>query len=301
MPRGVLPFLLLLFLLPGAVAGAPLRLVGVDGAAITLAAPAQRIVALAPHFTDTLLALGARAQLAGVIDDREQRGGDMRRPDGLALVGDAAGLNYEVVLALRPDLVVAWRSGTPRAWIERLRQLGLKVLVLEAATLDGVAAEVLLLGQVSGHPEAAARQAAALRARLARLRAQGQGAPRVRYFYQAWHQPLYTLHAGHLLSQALALCGADNIVPAGPVAAPVVSPEFVLQANPDVLVVAAGELAASRAWWGRFPALAAVRNQRFLGVDDRRLTRPGAGMLSAVEPACSQISIWRQQRAANSR
>ncbi|MES2917579.1 MAG: helical backbone metal receptor [Pseudomonadota bacterium] len=300
MPHGILSFLLLLCLAAPA-AGAPLRLSGADGATVTLSVPAQRIVSLAPHLTDTLLALGARAQLAGVIDDREQRTGGARRSDGLALVGDAAGLNYEVVLGLRPDLILAWGSGTPRAWIERLRQLGLPVLVLEAPTLEELAGEVQMLGQATGRQTAAAGQVASLRAQLARLRALGQGVPRLRFFYQAWRQPMYSIHAGHLLSQVLALCGADNIIPAGPVAAPLVSPEFVLKANPDVLVVAAGDLAASHAWWGRFPSLAAVRDQHLLGVDDRRLTRPGPGMLSAAEPACSQISTWRKQRPANSR
>lgn len=299
--RGALSSFLLLFFLPGLVAGSPLRLAGADGVAVMLHGPAQRIVSLAPHFTDTLLALGARGQVVGVIDDREQRIGTAHRPDGLALVGDAAGLNYEVVLALRPDLVLAWGSGTPRAWIERLRHLGQPVLVLEAATLEGLIAETGVLGQLTGRQAAATGQVASLHAQLARLQALGQGGARLRYFYQAWRQPLYSLHAGHLLSQALALCGADNIIPAGVVAAPVVSPEFVLRANPDVVVVAAGDLAASRLWWGRFPGLAVVRGQRFLGVDDRRLTRPGAGMLSAAESACRQFSIWRQQRAANSR
>lgn len=300
MPRVLPLFLLLSLLCPGVAPAAGLRLEGSDGVAVTLPAPARRIVALAPHFTDSLLALGARDRIAGVIDDRERRGGGSRA-DGLAVVGDAAGLNYEVVLALRPDLVLAWGGGTPRAWIERLRALGLPVLVLEARRLEDIASEIRLLGRVAAAETAARREELAVRDRLGRLRALGDTGPRLRYFYQAWRQPLYTLQGGHLLSQALALCGADNVVAPGPVAAPLVGPEFVLRANPDVLVVAASDLDASRAWWGRFPGLAAVRGQRFLAVDDRRLTRPGPGMLSAVEPACMQISTWRKQPGGKSR
>lgn len=299
--RGLLRALLLLAVAwPGAGAAAGLFVEGSDGVAVALSAPPRRVISLAPHFTDTLLALGARDRIAGVIDDRERRDG-APRPDGLAVVGDAAGLNYEVVLARRPDLVLAWGGGTPRAWIERLRSLGVPVLVLEARRLDDIGAEVLLLGRLAGAEGAAAREADAFRARLGRLRALGAAGPRLRYFYQAWRQPLYTLHGGHLLSQALALCGADNVVPAGPVAAPLVGPEFVLRANPDALVVAAADLSASRAWWGRFSGLAAVREQRVLPVDDLRLTRPGPGMLSAVEPACRQFSTWRKQLAGKSR
>lgn len=300
MPGGLRLFLLLAVLWPGAAAASGLRVDGSDGVAVSLPAPPRRIISLAPHFTDTLVALGARGRIAGIIDDREQRGGGAR-PDGMTMVGDAAGLNHEVVLALRPDLVLAWGGGTPRAWIERLRGLGVPVLVLEARRLEDIGAEVLLLGRVVGAGAVATREAAAVQARMDRLRALGATGPRLRYFYQAWRQPLYTLHGGHLLSQALALCAADNVMPPGPVAAPLVGPEYVLRANPDVLMVPASDLPASRAWWGRFSGLAAVRGQRFLAVDDPRLTRPGPGMLSAVEPVCMQFSTWRKQLAGKSR
>lgn len=296
-PRAAwLPGLLLLVL---SLPAAALRLEGADGSAVELRGPAQRIVALAPHFTDSLLALGARRQLAGVIDDHPQRGANTRSLSGLPVVGDAAGLNYEVVLALRPDVVLAWGGGTPRAWIERLRALGLPVLVLEARRLEDLARETEQLGRLAGQDAAARAQAAAQRAQLARLVA-GEG-PRLRFFYQAWRQPLYSIDGGHLLSQALARCGADNVLPPGPVPAPLVSPEFVLRADPDLLFLGEGDAAASRAYWSRFPTLAAVRQRRLLPLDDPRLTRPGPGMLSAVEPVCRQISTWRKRKGIKPR
>lgn len=297
--HGVLPLLgvLLPALLLLSPAWAAPRLPGADGVVVALAAPAERIVSLAPHLTDTLLALGARARIVGVVDDHEQRGVHARSRDGLPLVGDAAGLNFEVVLALRPDLVLAWGSGTPRAWVERLRTLGLPVLVLESRQLADLPREITLLGLASGHDVAARQQAGALTLQLARLAREGGEGPRLRYFYQAWRQPLYSLNAGHLLSQALALCGADNIIAAGPVAAPLVSPELVLRENPDILFFGAADAVASQAYWGRFESLHAVRQRQWLALDDRRLTRPGSGMLSAVLPVCRQISIWRKRNS----
>lgn len=294
-------FLLLLLLLPALADAGSLRLAGSDGVEVVLAAPAQRIVSLSPHFTDALLALGARAQLAGVIDDHERRGAHVRSRDGLPLVGDAGGLNHERLLALRPDLVLAWGGGTPRPWVARLRQLGLPVLVLQVRTLAALPAEIALLGRATGREAAAAAQAAAATAQLQRLARLGGEGPRLRFFYEAWRQPLYSLEGGHLLSQLLALCGADNILPPGPVAAPLVSAELVLRENPDVLVVAAAAAGASQAYWGRFPHLAAVRQGQWLLLDDPRLARPGAGMLAAAEPACRQISTWRKRKALKTR
>lgn len=289
--RRLLPFLLIL---PAALAQAALLLPGADGIAVQLPGPAVRIVSLAPHLTDTLLELGARDRIAGAIDDHEQRGGHVRSRDGLPLVGDAAGLNYEVLLALRPDLVLAWGGGTPRAWIGRLRELGLPVLVLESRRLEDIPRETELLGRATAQAAMARRQAAAQRAQLALLASASGDGPRLRYFWQAWRQPLYSLNGGHLLSQALALCGADNIIPPGPVAAPLVSPEFVLREDPDILFFAAGAAAESEAYWGRFATLRAVQSRQWMPVADPRLTRPGASMLSAVMPVCSQISTWRK-------
>lgn len=296
--RRLLPFLLFL---PAALAQAALSVPGADGVAVQLPVPASRIVSLAPHLTDTLLALGARARIVGVIDDHEQRGRHARSRDGLPVVGDAGGLNYEVLLALRPDLVLAWGAGTPQVWVGRMRELGLTVLVLDSRRLEDIPRETELLGQAAGRVEVARVQAAAQRAQLARLGQGGGNGPRLRYFWQAWRQPLYSLHGGHLLSQGLARCGADNILPPGPVAAPLVSPELVLREDPDLLFFAAGSAAESEAYWSRFASLRAVRARQWLVVADPRLTRPGPGMLSALEPVCSQISTWRKKKSRETR
>lgn len=284
--------LLLCFSFP---AEARLELTDADGVALVLSAPAQRIVTLAPHLTDSLIALGAGAQIVGVVDDHEQRGAHDRSLGGFPVVADAGSVSYERVLALKPDLVLAWGDGTPRAWVAQLRRQGLNVFVLQARRLEDIAGEVELLGRLSGRNAAARPQAQAIRAQVAALARDFGGSPRLRYFHQVWRQPLYTLDGDHLLSQALARCGADNIVAPGPVAAPLVSPEFVLKENPDMIVFSAEEAEASRAWWSRFPALTAVRRQRWLVLEDKRLTRPGPGMLSAIRPVCSQIAIWRKR------
>ncbi len=265
-----------------------------DGVRLTLGAPAQRIISLAPHFTDMLQSMGAGRQIVAVIDDHDSRGRYMRSQSGYPLVGDAAALNYERMVALKPDVVIAWGSGTPRAWIAQMRQLGLPVLVLEARSLPEIGEQLGLFGRLAGHAEEAVPLQAAYEKQLATLRSLGEG-PRLRYFYQIWAQPLYSLGRQHLLSQALALCGADNIVPPGPVTAPLVNPEFVLTANPEVILFGRAEAASARLYWGRFPSLQAVQKQHLLDVDDKQLTRPGPQMLEAVSALCGRISAWRRE------
>lgn len=294
-------FLLCCFSLPALAQLPATPLQDADGRTLATALPAKRIVSLAPHLTDMLVVLGARTRIVGVVDDHDQRGAWRKSLSGFPVVADAGSVNYERVLALKPDVVIAWGSGTPRAWIEQLRHLGLPVFVMEAKTLDDLAVETEQLGRLGGQEKTAEAQAAALRSSIRTLQEKYGKGPRLRYFHQVWLQPLYSLHAGHLLSQALALCGADNIVKAGPVAAPLINPEFVLQQNPDIILFSESDADGSRAYWQRFPTLTAVRKQQLLAVNDRRLTRPGSDMLEAVAPVCARIATWRSGTATESR
>lgn len=295
-------FLVLLLALAASLAqAAPPALRDAEGQAYTGKLPARRIIALAPHITDMLVKMGASARIVAVVDDHDVRGSHHRSVGGFPLVADAGSINYEQIVAQRPDVVLVWGSGTPKAWIAQLRQLRLPVFVVDATDLPGLATQLEQLGRLSGQQAAAQAQAAAVRQRLAALQQQYRGVSRLRYFHQVWLQPLYSVHAGNLLSQALALCGADNIVKAGPVAAPLINPEFVLQANPDFILFSETDADASRSYWQRFGALTAVRRQQFLAVDDRRLTRPGPEMLEAVQPVCSRIETWRSGTAMESR
>lgn len=269
---------------------AAFSVIDADGKVLTLSAPAQRIVSLAPHFTDMLQSIGAGSQIIAVNDDHDSRGRHSRSLDGYMLVGDAAALNYERIVVLKPDLVLAWGSGTPRAWIAQLRQLGLPVFVMEANTLPEIGRQLELLGHLAGREADAAKQQAAYTRELSALQAYARGG-RLRYFYQVWSQPLYSLGRQHLLSQALALCGKDNIVPEGAVMAPLINPEFVLAADPDLIFFGQAEAAAARAYWGRFSRLQAVRKKQLRVVDDRRLTRPGPDMVRAVSELCAQLSV----------
>lgn len=264
------------------------------GRRVTLAAPAQRIVSLAPHITDMLLSLGARAQIVGVVDDHERPGSYARSLSGLPLVADVNAVSEERLLAVRPDLVLVWRSGMAAARAQRLEAQGYTVVYVEPATLDGIAGNMELLGQLSGHAAVGQKAAQELRSRLTALHQHYGAGKRLKAFYEVWLQPLYTLQGRHLVSQGLGICGADNIMPAGPVAAPLVNTEFVLQQNPDVILFGQGNQAASRAFWMRFPGLAAVRGDHLLAVDTHELTRPGPGLIGALGPLCEALAPWRR-------
>src|ERR1700694_1756098 len=164
-----------------------LAVVDGTGTAVRLSAPAQRIVSLAPHATELLFAAGAGSQVIGVIDPADWPRDAARLPR----VGNVRSLDLERIVALRPDLAVAWPFTVP-AQVERLRSLGVAIYVTDARTPDAIADDIDRLGTLAGRGVPAKRAADGFRTRLATVRARTHDAPLVRVFYEIWNQPLYT-------------------------------------------------------------------------------------------------------------
>jgi len=202
------------------------------GATVVLAAPAQRIVTLSPHLAEVLFAAGAGGRLVGVA-----RFSDF--PDAvrsLPQVGDAARIDLERVVTLKPDLVLAWKSGNPASDIAALERLGFPVYVSETARLDDVPRVLRTIGVLAGTVQSAEKAAAAFERGVAALRDRYSQWRVLRVFYQIWDRPLFTVNRDQLISDVLAACGGHNIFAGAPALVPAVSLEAVLAARPDVIL-----------------------------------------------------------------
>lgn len=202
------------------------------GVIIRLAQPAQRIITVAPHLTELVYAAGAGTRLAGVA-----RYSDYPAPARqLPVVSDAGWFDRERMLALQPDLVLAWKTGTPPEVIARLEGIGLPVFVMEAARLADIARGIEMIATLAGtlHESASAR--AAFAAELRALQARRVTGPPLRVFYEIWPRPLLTVNKDHLISEVLSLCGGINVFGAERILTPEVSREALLAARPEVVV-----------------------------------------------------------------
>lgn len=259
-------------------------------ARVTLAAPAQRIVTLAPHATELVFAAGAGASIVGVV------AGSDYPPEAapLPIVGDATGLDVERIVVLAPDLIVTWPWTVP-AQVERLRARGVAVFEADPRTATGIADDIERIGVLTGHEAAARAAAAAFRTRLAQVTQVRPNQPPVRVFYQLSDTPLFTLGGRHLVSDALARCGANNVFAALTIPAPQVNVEAVLAADPQVII--AGTNGAQRPpWldrWRQWPALDAVRRDALYAVDANLLHRPGPRFADGVGQLCEAIARAR--------
>lgn len=261
------------------------------GRALPLARPAQRIVALAPGATALLFAAGAGEQVVATIEYADEPAAARRVPR----LGDLQAIDYERLVALRPDVVVVTAAVTSPLMVDRVRGLGLPVYTTRYTRLADIAPSVARLGRLAGTQAVADREAARLGAQLAALRATWSSRAPLRVLYQVWSPPIYTIGGAHIVTDALAVCGARNVFANERVAAPAVGVEAVIARNPDVIVVSAprGEAEQWIAEWRRFPRLAATAAGHLYRFDDPRLDRMGPSAIEATAALCRIIDAAR--------
>jgi iron complex transport system substrate-binding protein len=215
---------------------------GVD---LIYAAPPQRIVSLLPSLTESVCALGACRRLVGV--DRYSN-----HPPSVRALPNVGGLddsNVEAIVALKPDLVL---TGTSARVIARLEALGLKVAAIEPRD---IAAARRALVQLDALLETRAADALwqriddEVRNSASSIPAAARGA---RVYVEVATGP-YAASEAAFSGELLTRLGLVNIVPAALGPYPLLNPEFVVRADPDLILVAdrhAGELPARPGWKG---------------------------------------------------
>lgn len=273
------------------------------GATVTLPAPAQRVISLAPHVTELLYAAGGGAKMVGAVSYSDYPPEAKQLPR----VGDNKALDLERIVALKPDLIVVWRHGNAQRQLDRLRELHVPLFFSEPHRLDDVAVSLTKLGQLLGTSSTADAAASAYRRDIATLRTQYTSRPPVSVFYQVWDQPLMTLNGDHMISDVIALCGGRNVFAKLEPLVPTVSTEAVLAANPEAIVTAAPgatrpdtqlpQLATWRAW----PSLTAVANNNLFAIDGDLINRPAPRIAQGAKQLCEDLEAARSHRKAGVR
>ncbi|HAJ92520.1 MAG TPA: cobalamin-binding protein [Gammaproteobacteria bacterium] len=261
------------------------------GQPVVLDKSAQRIISLAPYITELLFAAGAGEAIVAVTAFSDYP----EAAQSLTQVGDGGGLDLEAIIALQPDLVVAWQSGNPRGQVARLQSLGITVFFSEPRQLEDVPATLRRLGRLAGTESVAVAQADSFNRRYAELQERYAQRSKVSVFYQIWNQPLMTLNGEHLFSDVLRLCGGENVFKTLPTLAPQIDIEAVLLANPDVIVVAADDSDSPLlAAWQRWPQLSAVKQGHVYAMPRDQLVRHSPRILDGAERLCKLLDGVRR-------
>ena len=246
------------------------------GRTATLAQPPRRIVSLLPSLTESVCALGECARLVGV-DRYSNWPGSIA---SLPRVGGGLDPSIEAVVALRPDVVLMATSSRGAA---RLEALGLTVVALEPKTHADVQRVLGKLGQLLAVPDAQQ----VWRTIDASVSAAAQSLPATvrgtRVYYEVSRGP-YGAGSTSFIGETLARLGVQNIVPPQLGPFPKLNPEYVVRANPDLIMVSARSAAglAERPGWA---GIRAVREQRICEFGEEHtdvLVRPGPRMAEAA-------------------
>jgi iron complex transport system substrate-binding protein len=265
---------LLLMALVCMVAGAAHAVQVTDdrGITVTLPAPPQRIVSLLPSLTETVCELGQCQRLVGVDRYSNFPASVQKLPQ----VGGGLDPNIEMIVALKPDVVLMAKSS--RAG-ERLEALGIKVLALEPKRHADVQRVMLKLGQLLEVQDAAR----IWRAIDAGVSAAAQSLPasvrNVKVYFEVNQGP-YAAGESSFIGETLTRLGVKNIVPASLGPFPKLNPEFIVRANPELIMIgqrSADGLAARPGW----QSMRALREQRvciFPPEEADMLVRPGPRM-----------------------
>lgn len=285
-------FAIVCLLLGAAVSAlaAPVRVVDDRGRRVEIVRPPQRIVSLLPSLTETVCVLQACDRLVGV--DRFSNW--PAQIAGLPRLGGLEDAQVERIVALKPDLVLVAESARV---VDRLEALGLTVLALQPTTFASTHRMLETVATALGRPGEGEALWQRLQMRVDAAAAQVSPAWRARRVYVEVASTPYAAGTGSFVGELLVRLGLGNIVPASLGPFPKLNPEFVVRAQPD-LVIAAGTALAEmerRPGWSALRALAARRQCGFAPDRMDLLVRAGPRLGDAAEAIVQCLAVLEPQ------
>jgi iron complex transport system substrate-binding protein len=247
-----------------------------EGTKVELKAEPQKIVSLTPAETEILFAIGAGDRVVGKVEDIANYPPEA---NDLPVVGTFNGVDVEKIVGAGTDLVIAGGSGgTPKDAIDKLRSLGVPVLVVYAPDVAGVLKDVALTGAATGQTAEAADLAATMQAGFDQVATATAGVSKPRVFYETGDQPsIFGIADQSVYEQMIGLAGGTPITTGSPTnwEMPV---EKLLTADPELIILGdsaygvSADAVKKRAGWA---GITAVKNGAIKGIDDILVTRPG--------------------------
>ena len=269
----------------------PVTVVDDAGRTVTIESEPQRIVSLAPSNTEILFALGLGSRVVGVTPwcDYPPEVKDLVEEGNNTVVG-VMPTNIELIISLEPDLVLAY---TLMDWenLQTLEDMGIPVLVLDPATIDDVYDDILMVGKVTGVYDNAVSLVEQMQTMINNVEKKVENVQeKVKVAHMCWLEPIWVSGSGTFINNVIEKAGGVNVFSdvSGSV---MVSPETIIQKNPDIIVYTSVGLQTNPSEVRSqikemFPTVNAVKNDKvYLLLDDaaNMLERPGPGLADGVE------------------
>ncbi len=253
--------------------------------------PAQRIIALSPSTVEQLYAIGAGDRIVGTVEYADYPEAAKKIPR----IGNFAGIQIEQALALKPDLIIAWRGGNKQSDLDKLKTLGVNIHQSQITKISQISAELRRLGELTGLQENAELVIENMQKKYRQITQTYAVKKPVRVFYQLWHKPLRTIGPDSWIESLLKDCNASNLFSEASAPYPQVSFESVLVKNPQVIIIPhhSGNEGAKTEHWGDWPEIDAVKSQQIYVLNGDLLHRFTPRALDGLDTLCQKIDKAR--------
>ncbi len=256
------------------------------GRSVSLPRHPERIISLAPSVTETLFMVGAGDRVIGVTAECDWPDAARSKPK----IGTLLDPNYEMILAARPDLIIATTAGNDKAAVYKLSDLGLAVFVTAPRSVEGIFESTRQIGLITDCQEKAGRLIAGMRARLDDIHRRLAGLPPTRAFFVTWFDPLLAPGRNTFENDILKLVNVVSISSDSEEYYPRFSLEQVLARDPDVILTVfhsgqpLPDLRSISGWRG----LRAVKTGRVYVLSET-LQHPSPRFVDAVEELAKKL------------
>lgn len=248
-----------------------------------------KVISLSPHSTEIAFEAGLGDNLIAVSTHSDYP----PQAQKLEQVANYRGINIERIIALKPDLVIAWKGGNPEKELKKLTTFGIKIFESNPHSLYDTANDIEQLGKFSTNPQLAINKANELRAKLHQIESENKNKPKISYFYQLSQTPLMTNNAKHWPQILFSLCQGENVFGSSVVAYPQISIEQVITKKPQVIFSRYENFSLWHHWKDYIPA---VKNNALFTIKEDWLSRPSSRSLVAVEQICAYFDEIRKKQ-----
>ena len=281
--RSLFFFSLLIILGPLTSSGNNVKLKDEAGREVLFPFPPKRIISLAPNITEILFDLGLDEEVVGVSIHCDFPEKAKTRPR----VGSYISLDYEKIISLKPDLIIATGAGNTREMVERLEKLGFPAYVIFPKDLEGILLSIDHIGQVVDRKAEALRIIQDVKRRKAKIINLMKNVPRTKVFLQIGEAPMVTVGKGSFADDLIRLAGGENVAGEEKKMYPRFGMEEILKRAPEVIIITSMNTSANYEKvlqdWSRWKTLPAVKNGRIHLIDSDLIDRPSPRIIDGLE------------------
>lgn len=253
------------------------------GRKVVMPVDPQRVISLSPSITENIFAIGQEYRLKGITRFSDYPPATERLPK----VGSYTRLDLEKIVALKPDLCIAFKDGNPREMINRLESLNIPVFATDPRNLDGVLETILEIGVILNSEDKAQALVKNLRLRIEKVKSLvDKSDRRPRVFFQIGITPIVSAGSNTFIHELITLAGGIN-ASEGSTPYPRFSREQVLGMEPEVFIITSmarsGGFEQMKEWWSRWKEMPAVRDNRIYLMDSNVLDRATPRLIDGLE------------------